>query len=220
MFIDEIVDQLVPRAQTLNLTDPQTGFVDRVEIAFYVKQSLRYLANRYQLQHLMSLDRTLLSTVADTEAYALPDNYGYWYPGETYKSGMAISHSDGTQVYNLNYYDPARYNLIFNSVNTGKPVAFTIMGGAIHFFPVPDDEYHVQALTRESQENALGVVLPYLEAVKVETLYRMACDKDRLSAALQDERTELLRSLVNGESRQRQKFYTSRERIGRRRYGR
>ena len=220
MFLTDVVDQLLPRVQTLNLADPQTGFADREEIAFYVQQALRYLANRYQLQHFLDMNRALLTTSATIEHYTIPANYGFWYPEETYRSGMVISEADGTQVYNLTYYDPARFNLIFNRATTGKPVAFTLMGGLIHFFPIPDKVYQIQALERSSQEGATDVPEPYAEAIKVEALYRMAADKGRLSATLQDERTEILRTLVNGESRTRQRFYTTRERIGIGRYRR
>ena len=221
MDIDTVVSQLITRAQTLNLTDTSTGFVDHAEIASYVQQSVRYLANRYQLQMFIEINRIFLTTVADVESYTMPSNYGFWSPEETYRSGLSVAETDSTQIYNLMYYDPARFNLIAQqSSSTGKPVAFTIANSLIYFFPVPDKAYTIEALQRPSQEGTTSVPDQYAEAIKIETLYRMAADRGKLSPVLQEERTELLRSLVNGESRQRQRFYTSRERIGRRRYTR
>lgn len=220
MFTAEIIDQLVPRAQTLSLTDPQTGFVDRQEIAQYVQQALRYLSNRYQLQHFLDINRELLTTSAGIEDYEIPPNYGFFYPEETYRSGMLICEPDNTQPYNLVYYDPARFNLLHNTTSPAKPVAFTLAQSRLWFFPVPDNAYIIQALERGSQENAVQVPEPYAEAVKIETLYRMAADRDRLTAQLDDERRQILRTLVNGESRTRQRFYTARERIGLGRYRR
>lgn len=220
MLIQELVQQLITRAQTLNLTDRSTGFVDHGEIESYVQQSLRYLANRYQLQMFLEMNRELFHTTANIEQYTIPANYGFWSPEESYRSGLAISTATGTEVYNLTYYDPARFNLIFSVSNTGKPVAFTIVNNLLYFFPVPDAEYVIQALQRESQEGATEVPDVYVEAVKIETLYRMAADRGNLAPPLVEERAELLRTLVNGESRTRQRFYTSRERIGMGRYRR
>jgi hypothetical protein len=217
MQIDEVVSQLITRAQTLNLTDTSTGYVDHQEIAAYVQQSLRYLANRYQLQMFVEINRAFLTTSADIESYTFPSNYGLWSPEETYRSGLSVSEIDDTSIYNLTYYDPARFNLIARQTSsTGKPVAFTIANNLIYFFPIPDRAYVIHALQRPTQEGATSVPDQYVEAVKVETLYRMAADRGRLSPVLQNERTELLMTLVNNESRQRQRFYTSRERIGRR----
>jgi hypothetical protein len=202
------------------MVDGNTGLADHAEIATYLQQSIRYLANRYQLQMFMDIERHFLATVADLEAYAMPANYGLWSPEETYRSGLSVCETDGTQIYNLQYYDPARFNLISQqSSSSGKPIAFTIARNLIYFFPVPDRVYTIQALQRHSQEGALSVPDQYVEAIKIETLYRMAADRGKLSPVLQEERIELLRALVNGESRQRQRFYTSRERIGHNRRG-
>src|SRR5882672_11916808 len=115
MLLSTVAQQLITRAQTLNLTDRSTGFVDHGEIEAYIQQSLRYLANRYQLQMFLELNRELFHTTPHIEQYTIPTNYGFWSPEESYRSGLAISATDGTQIYNLTYYDPARFNLIFSA---------------------------------------------------------------------------------------------------------
>lgn len=216
-----IQTQLLPRLQRLGLVDPITGFYDSDELASYVHAAMRYLANRYQLQHFLSMNRELFRTVANVEFYQIPPNYGFWSPEETRRSGFAISASNGTNPGNLEYYDPARFNLLRNTT-TGKPARFTLMENRMYLQPIPDTIYIIEALERPVQD---GDEIPelYAEAVKIETLWRMASDQGKATALLADERTQILRTLVNGEARQRQRFYTSYERPGigrgRRRYG-
>jgi hypothetical protein len=218
MVIADIITQLAPRVQTLGLTDTATGFVDHTEIETYVQDALRYLANRYQLQMFLEINRNILTTVAGVESYVMPDHYGFWAPEETHRSGLAVAETDGTDVTNLTYYDPARFNLLFSATSPGRPSSFTLANGLLYFYPVPDQAYTIQGLIRGSQEHTSNIAEPYVAAVKVETLYRMAADRGKLAPPLADERRELLQALVNGESRTRQRFYTSRERIGRRRW--
>lgn len=206
MVLSDVVNQLVARAQTLGLLDRETGYVDRSELAEYVQQALRYLANRYQLQLFMESNRHLFQTVAGVETYQLPANYGFWAPTDERHSGLAIASSTGTDVVNLQYYDPARFALLSTTTSTGMPFAFTLTQDGLSFFPIPDAVYTIWALQRTSQEGATAVPDQYVEAVKVETLYRMAADRGRLQTPLVDERHELLRTLVNNESRFRQRF--------------
>lgn len=215
MHIEEVIDQLKPRMQRLGLVDPVTAFVDTDEVESYVMEAIRYLANRYQLQHFLSMNRELFRTVANVESYPLPPGYGFWSPEETRRSGFAISSSDGTSPGNLEYYDPARFNLL-RSTPTGKPARFTLIENAIYFQPTPDAVYSIEALNRPVQD---GDTVPdsYAQAVRIETLWRMASDLGKANGLLADERMQVLRTLVNGEARQRQRFYTSYERSGMRR---
>lgn len=221
MYIADVIDQMKPRLQRLGLIDRVTGFVDADEVRTYVRGALRYLANRYQLQHFLQMNRELFRTVSGVESYLLPPNYGFWSPEETRRSGFAISASDGTNPGNLEYHDPARFNLL-RSTTTGKPAWFTLVQSMMHLQPVPDTIYIIEALERPTQEGDV-IPDPYVQAVEIETLWRMASDQGKANGLLADERMQVLRTLVNGESRQRQRFYTSYERPGigrgRRRYG-
>jgi hypothetical protein len=218
MLVTEIVEQLMPRMQRLGLVDSATGFVDADEVQTYVMAALRYLANRYQLQHFLHMNRELFRTVVGVESYALPPSYGFWSPEETRRSGFAISARDGTNPTNLYYYDPASFNLL-RSTTTGKPAWFTFVQHMMYLQPIPDTIYTIEALERPTQDGNT-VPDPYVQAVEIETLWRMASDLGRATGVLADERTQVLRTLVNGESRQRQRFYTSYERGGLSRQGR
>lgn len=219
--VNTLHTQMLPRLQRLSLVDPTTGFYDPDELDSYIHAAMRYLANRYQLQHFLAMNRELFRTVASVEFYQLPPNYGFWSPEETRRSGFAISDSAGANPGNLEYYDPARFNLL-RSTTTGKPARFTLIENRMYLQPIPDTIYVIEALERSVQD---GDEIPesYVEAVKIETLWRMASDQGKATAILADEKTQILRTLVNGESRQRQRFYTSYERAGigrgRRRYG-
>lgn len=212
MTSDELTTQMLPRAQRLGLIDPQTGYIDRSEIAAYIAASVRYLANRYQLQHYLEINRELLRTVSGVESYTLPANYGFWAPEETRRSGLAATNSDGTQTSNLEYYDPARFNL-YRTTNTGKPSWFTVAQNLIYFQPIPDAVYLIEAIERPVQTGA-DIPDVYAAAVEIETLWRMASDQGKATPLLGAEHVEIVRTLVNNESRFRQRFYTSRERIG------
>ena len=212
MRVIDIIDQLKPRLQRLGLVDPVTSFIDPDEVTSYVMEAVRYLANRYQLQHFLKMNRELFRTTASVEFYALPPNYGFWSPEETRRSGFAISSSDGTSPGNLEYYDPARFNLLRSST-TGKPARFTFMQSFMYLQPTPDAVYIIEALDRPIQDGD-GIPDPYVQAVEIETLWRMASDLGKATGVLADERMQVLRTLVNGVARQRQKFYTSYERVG------
>ena len=214
MQIDAVVNQLKPRMQRLGLVDPVSGFVDPDEMATYVHEAMHYLANRYQLQHFLAMNRELFRTTASAEFYPIPPNYGFWSPEETQRSGFAISSSDGTNPGNLEYYDPARFNLL-RSTTTGKPSRFTLINNFMYLQAIPDAVYIIEALERPVQDGD-NVPDSYVQAVEIETLWRMASDQGKATGLLADERTQVVRTLVNGESRQRQKFYTSFERLGRR----
>ena len=221
MQVSQVIEQLKPRMQRLGLVDPVSGFYDPDEIVTYLMDAMRYLANRYQLQHFLNMNRELFRTVADVEFYPIPSNYGFIAPTESRRSGLAIKNSDGTAIANLEYYDPARYELI-RSTTTGKPAWFTVAHNLLYFMPIPDTQYIVEAIERETQD---GDEVPdaYVAIVKIETLWRLASDMGKATQLLADERAQLTRTLVNNESRFRQRFYTSYERPGigrgRRRYG-
>ena len=215
MLVADIITQLTPRLQRLGLVDPVTSFVDASEVETYVMASVCYLAIIYQLQHFLQMNRGLFRTVASVEFYPLPPHYGFWSPEETRRSGFVIAESDGTSPNNLEYYDPARFNLLRSTTN-GKPARFTLMQNFMYLQPIPDGVYSIEALDRPVQD-VDEVPDPYVPAVKIETLWRMASDLGKATALLADERTQKLRTLVNGEARQRQRFYTSYERPGIRR---
>lgn len=221
MRLDDLVTQLKPRAQRLGLVDAQTGYYDEDEMRFYVEEAMRYLANRYQLQHFLRINRELFRTVSGVESYQIPDNYGFWDPEETRRSGIAVSDSDGTNPRNLTFYNPARYNL-FRQTTTARPAWFTVAEDLIYLSPTPDAVYIIEAIERPVPDGE-DIPEPYVQSVKIETLWRMAADQGKGTAILADERTQTLRTLVNNESRFRQRFYTSYERPGigrgRRRYG-
>ena len=183
---------------------------------------MKFLANKYQLQHFLRINRQLLITQASVEQYDIPDNYGFWAPEETYRSGLAITNTDGTQTTNLMYYDPARFNLVRSSDLTGKPSWFTVTQGLIYFSPIPDAAYIIEAIERQIQDGT-DIPVPYAEAIKIEALVKLASDSGKVTPLLLQEHRDILMPLVNNESRFRQRFYTSRERIGSgryRRYGR
>ena len=212
MLVTDLIVQLKPRMQRLGLVDPVTLFVDPDEVTTYVMEAVRYLANRYQLQHFLQMNRELFRTAVSAEFYPLPPHYGFWSPEETRRSGFVIAESDGTSPNNLEYYDPARFNLL-RSTTTGKPARFTLLQNFMYLQPIPDAVYIVEALERPIQDGN-SVPDPYVQAIQIETLWRMASDLGKATAPLADERTQVLRTLVNGEARQRQRFYTSYERAG------
>ena len=215
MLVTDLVAQIKNRMQRLGLVDPVTSFVDPQEATTYVMEAVRYLANRYQLQHFLQMNRELFRTAASAEFYPLPPHYGFWSPEETRHSGFVIAESDGTSPNNLDYYDPARFNLS-RSTTTGKPARFTFIQNFMYLQPIPDAVYIIEALARLVQDSD-SVPDPYVRAIQIETLWRMASDLGKATTLLADERTQVLRTLVNGEARQRQRFYTSHERPGMRR---
>ena len=212
MLVTDLIAQLKPRMQRLGLVDPVTLFVDPDEVTTYVMEAMRYLANRYQLQHFLQMNRELFRTAVSAEFYPLPPHYGFWSPEETRRSGFVIAESDGTSPNNLEYYDPARFNLL-RSTTTGKPARFTLLQNFMYLQPIPDAVYIVEALERPIQDGD-SVPDPYAQAIQIETLWRMASDLGKATTLLADERMQVLRTLVNGEARQRQRFYTSYERAG------
>lgn len=221
MLITDLITQILPRAQRLKLVDPVTGFIDRDEIYAYVLNAMRYLANCYQLQHFLRMNRELFRTVASVESYPIPDSYGFWSPEETRYSGLAISNTDGTSIANLEYWDLPRFNNTRSST-TGRPARFTIAESLLYLQPIPDAVYVIEAIIRPVQDG-IEVPEPYVAMVAIETIYRMAADQGKVTPMLLDERVQLTRTAVNGESRQRIRFHTSYERVGfgrgRRRYG-
>lgn len=217
MLAVDLITQLIPRAQRLTLVDPTTGFIDRDEIQSYVSDAMRYLANRYQLQHFLRMNRELFRTAASVESYAIPDNYGFHSPEQTRYSGFAVTNTDGTSISNLEYYDLPRYNTV-RTTTTGRPARFTIAESLMYLQPTPDGVYVIEAIERPVQDG-VEVPEPYVALVAIETLYRMASDQGKATPMLHDERIQLTRAAVNGEARQRQRFYTAWESAGRRRYG-
>lgn len=217
MLIAEIIAELKPRLQRLGLIDPTTTYYDEDEVSIYVVGAMRFLASRYQLQHFLNINRDFIRTIAGVESYTIPPNYGFKAPQETRRSGFAATNTDSTQIANLLYYEPERFNLLWTDT-TGKPAWFTVAGNLMYFQPIPDNVYVIEAIEKVRQED---VPEPYVESVEVQTLWRMASDQaatnERAAKALvtlAPERTEVLRTVVNGEARQRQKFYTSPERVG------
>jgi len=223
MQITELVSEIKPRLQRLKLVDPQTGYFDEDEVVDYVLTAIRYLKNRYQLQHFLEIDRELFRTVASLETYEIPPNYGFWAPEQTRKSGISVRETSSfEQITNLEYQDPARYNL-YRSSTTSRPARFTVANNLFYLQPIPDTVYIIEGIVRPLQAGD-EVPEPYVLSVQIETLWRMACDQEKATQVLNEERTQVLRTIVNNEKRFRQKFYTSRERIGwgnrRGRYGR
>lgn len=222
MQVVQLARQLRTRVQTLGLVDPQTGFLDEEELEDYIGIAITYLTSRYQLQHFLNIDRELLRTEPDVETYAIPPNLGFWAPEQTRQSGLSIrTLDDDDSVTNLEYYDPARFNL-YRTGTTGKPAWFTLANNLFWLQQVPDQVYVIEAIVRPSA--TLDIPEAYVPAVGIQTLYRLAADKNKLTPVLQDEHTQIIRTLVNNEARFRTRFYTSRERIGfgrgrRRRYG-
>ena len=212
MIIDDLITQLKPRAQRLGLIDPAVGLVDEDELKVYVRSAAQYFANRYQLQHFLNMNRELFRTSASVESYTIPANYGFIAPDDTRRSGIAAADSDGTNTTNLEYYEPVRFNLI-RSTTESKPAWFTVIGNLMYFGPIPDAIYIIEAVERAVQDGE-EIPEPYVAAVETETLWRMAADQGKATQVLADERLQLTRSMVNNEARTRQKFYTSRERVG------
>jgi hypothetical protein len=198
------------------LTDPATGLVDDVELLAYVGSSVRYLANRYQLMHFVALNRALLTTAAGVESYRLPPSYGFVAPAQTRESGLLCNTVAGDEPTNLEWVDPTRYELI-RSTDAGKPTQFTLAQGTIYLRPTPDQAYRIEAVERAQQFDAESAEIPdpYVAAVSVYALFRLASDMGRATPLLGAEVTELVKVMVNNEQRSRQKFYTSRERVGR-----
>lgn len=215
MQLFDLATSLLPRAQRLGLGDPATGFVDHAELEVYCQGAVRYLANRYQLRHFLAMNRELLRTTVDIERYHLPAGYGFVAPQDDHHSGLAVTESDGTAPVNLEYKAPATYALL-RTTTTGRPAWFTLAEGALWLMPVPDAVYVVQAIYRPVQD-VDEIPEAYVEAVGAEALWRLAADAGKVSPALQDERVQTARSMVNNEKREAQRFFQSRERIG---YGR
>lgn len=223
MLAIQLAAQLRTRVQTLKLVDEQTGFLDEDELEQYIGIAITYLTSLYQLQHFIDINRELFRTALNVETYEIPANLGFWAPEQTRQSGLAVRETDDeNQITNLEYYDPARFNL-YRTGTTGKPAWFTFANNMMWLQPIPDDVYIIEAIIRPVHDN-IDIPDVYIPAVGIQTLYQLASDKNKLTPQLQDEHTRLLRTLVNNESRFRQRFYTSRERIGfgrgrRRRYG-
>ena len=210
MQSNDLITQLLPRAQRLNLVDPTTGFIDRDEVLTYMQAAIRYLANRYQLQHFLRMNHELFRTANNVESYQITNNYGFQYPQNTRQSGFALTNTDGTSLSNLEYYEPARYNLVRSST-TGRPAWFTLIENLMYLQPTPNAIYIVEAIDRPAQDG-VDIPEPYVEMVQAETLYRMAADLGKLNQSLIDDRIQMTRTVVNGEQRQRQRFFTSSER--------
>lgn len=221
MMLADLVHELKPRVQRLGLIDPQTGFLDEDEMAIYVQFAIRYLTNRYQLTQFLTVNRNFLTTSAGVESYAIPATFGFIFPWETRRSGLACANTDGTGITNLEYYDPARYNLLRTTVQN-KPAWFTMMDNLIYLQPVPDQMYTIEAIEKSATERS-EIPEAYAQAVELQALTMMAADQGKNLPLLFAERSEVLRTLVNNEQRQKQRFYTSYERPGfgrgRRRYG-
>ena len=99
------------------------------------------------------------------------------------------------------------------STTTGRPAWFTFIEDLMYLQPTPDAIYIIEAIERPTQ-NGVDIPEPYVEMVQAETLYRIATDLGRLNQSLIDDRVQMTRTVVNGEQRQRQRFYTSYERPG------
>lgn len=228
MLAEALATEMLPRMQNIGLVDINTGFTDGSEVDVYIGQAIRYLAFRYQLQHFLRMCRELFRTTQGVETYDLPPTYGFIVPREHRRSGIAINTTDNQGPVNLEYYDPVRYNLTRTNTED-KPAWFTVAENVMYLQPVPDTIYVIEAVFKPVQDN---VTIPddYVEAVMIQTLWRMASDKvdsekaQRALPALMAERTEILRTLVNNEQRMRQMFnkqssYAGYSR-GYRRYGR
>ena len=214
----DLVTQMLPRAQRLGLVDPATGFVDRVELETYLQGAAQYLAHRYQLQQYLALNRELLRTSVDIERYPLPPGHGFAAPRDDRHSGLAIASGMGDDPVNLVYHDPAVYELM-RTGTTGRPAWFTVAMQSLYLMPVPDGVYLVQAIERADQAST-EIPDAYIAAITAETLWRLAADSGKATQVLADERVQCTMKLVNDESRARQQFYESRERIGWGRRGR
>lgn len=222
MRIPDLVTQMMPRLQRLQLTDSATGLYDPDEAAEYVLVALRYLSHRWNLLHFYALNRTLFLTASGIEAYPLPDHYGFVVPEEPDKSGLAITDTDGNNPRDLRWYPPAQYELLRSST-TGRPIRFTLADNQLYLQPTPDAAYWVQAIEKQEIDAQYDIPDAYLDTVTAETLWRMATDLGKPTQALLDERTQSTRTLVNGEARVKVRFqratYT-RDLRGRRRWGR
>ena len=210
MHISEVVHDMLPRLQRLKLVDPVTGFYDLEEVEWYCLSAVQYLVQRYQLQHFTRINRELFRTVNTVESYQLPVNLGFKPPENERQSGFAIASSDGSSPSDLQYYEPARFTLLY-STTTGKPARFTFAQNLMYLQPIPDGVYIIQALDRAASTD---VPDHYVSAVQIETLWRMASDQEKATALMADERMHVLRTLVNGEARQRQRFNRSHDSIG------
>lgn len=212
MQLTAFISQIKPRAQRLGLVDPVTGYVDEDELAVYTANACRYLANRYQLQHFLKMNRELFLTEDGIESYSLPDGYGFWSPEDDRRSGFAVSDSDGTNTVDLTYYDPMRFNLE-RTTNESKPAWFTLIDSLMYLNPIPDTTYIIEAISRPVQDGE-QIPEPYVAAVQSEILWRLASDMGKATATLGEERTQILMRTANDEKRLQQNFYRSSRQIG------
>lgn len=207
MQVAQLVQELRPRAQNLKLADMQTGYVDTQELKFYVLEALKSLATEFQLDMFVDMNRTLVVTSFGIEAYPLPPNfYGWWAPRDERTSGLSIAETDGTDPVDLPYRDPARYHLEHDTETPSKPSIFTVAAGQLFFSPVPNDAYIVQGVHKIALDDGDDIPGHYAQAVKSETLFLMASDKERLTQTIASERARMVGRLVNNEARLHQVF--------------
>jgi hypothetical protein len=197
------------------LTDPATGLTDSEELLSYIRSAVLYLTSRYQLMHFLRINRRLVVTAADVESYNIPDHYGFIAPINTRESGLICNTLAGDEPTNLEYLDLARF-AILRRTTTGRPTQFTMAASVLYLTPVPDDAYVIESIEKATQFDSEGAEIPtpYVAMVSAFALLRMSSDQGRANPLLGQEVSQLVQAVVNGEARQKVRFYTSRERVG------
>ena len=195
-----LLNELVPRLQRLQTRRCGNGLFDRDGWKTYIGFAIRYLANRYQLQHFLQMNRELLRTQPGVEIYGLPQ-LRLLVPGRNTQVRSRCGEPDDETPTDLHYYDP-RYELS-RSRTPGKPAWFTLVSNSLYLMAIPDKVYVVEAIIRPLQ-HGYEIPDPYAQAVEIETLWRLAGDSvnnqdaQRALPVLDKERTEILRTMVNG----------------------
>lgn len=207
MTVAELLKLMRPRAQNLRLVDESTGFVSEEELRFYLQNQVRYLATNYQLDMFLGMNRRLLVTQSGVENYPVPSTLsGWWSPDDDRTSGLALVLDEANNDrLNLRYRDPARYQ--HERTNTADaPSIFTVADNQLWFSPIPDAVYTIQGVHKKVLEAGDDIANMYAYAVIVQTLYRMAEDKGKLTTELAAEQRDVVGHLVNNEDRLHQRF--------------
>jgi len=136
MNYGDVLDQILPRAKRLGLTDAETGQVDAVECELALLHVIQSITDTWDLDAFTVINPNMFVTQQGKDTYPLPDDFGRLiHPREEDKYGIFIN--DGSNSASLDFIRPEEYLRNKSSTN-GKPARFTISQSTIRIDPPPD----------------------------------------------------------------------------------